>query len=616
MFESEANHKVESADQIPAGALASFAESKGRIRMRTVLPWGEHCTECVWPSCYSTCDLYSPRQDGRCRRFTDGMVRIESAAAENSYLLKIRFKRWGKLWTPGNVRLRTAADAQRIERRDQRIGSALQQLPLPSLIRIAAASKRYGFKKRTAASASGSHELPTCFLLECYNPEAREVQLSLTMRAADGNSKTPFQKLMQLTPGFNRIRIPVEEITAFIDLYRPFGIELIPNEDAGEPTLYFGLMEFVIELAEKKTRESENQDNNKARNIKCVVWDLDHTLWNGVLMEDGPSRLKLKPGVAEIIHALDQRGILNSIASKNNPEDALAAVRRFRLDEYFLFPQISWQPKSQAIKAIAQQLNIGLDSLLFVDDSEFERTEVKAVCPEVRVLDAAQYRTLLDLEGCQVPVTEESRSRRKLYQIEANRQAVAQRFSHDYMAFLRHCQIQLTVRPMTEGNLERVHELTQRTNQMNFSGSRYDRETLRSLLNDPNLDTFVLSCKDRFGSYGVIGFSIVDRREPRMTDLMFSCRVQSKRVEHAFLAMIVRRYIEETGGDFYANYRKTPRNAPAGKVFDDLAMEHVEIREGVLSLRFPKDREVPDEAVVEVLLDEVLIRDVMAVPQA
>jgi FkbH-like protein len=616
MYESEANHKVESADQIPAGALASFAESKGRIRMRTVLPWGEHCTECVWPSCYSTCDLYSPREDGRCRRFTDGMVKIESAAAENSYLLKIRFKRWGKLSTPGNVQLRTAAEAQKIERRDQRIGSALQQLPLPSLIRITAASKRYGFKKRIAALASGSHELPACFLLECYNPESREVQLSLTMRAADGNSKTPFQKLIPLTPGFNRIRIPVQEITAFIDLNRPFGIELIPNEDAGEATLYFGLMDFVIELAEKKNPDSDNKENNKARKIKCVVWDLDHTLWDGILVEDGPSRLKLKPGVAEIIHALDQRGILNSIASKNNPEDALAVVRRFRLDEYFLGPQISWQPKSQAIKAIAQQLNIGLDSLLLVDDSEFERTEVKAVCPEVRVLDAAQYRTLLDLDGCQVAVTAESRDRRKLYQTEANRQAVAQSFSHDYMAFLRHCQIQLTVRPMTEENLERVHELTQRTNQMNFSGNRYDRETLRSLLNNPNLDTFVLSCKDRFGSYGVIGFSIVDRREPRMTDLMFSCRVQSKRVEHAFLATIIRRYIEGTGKDFYANYQKTPRNAPSGKVFDDLAMEHVETRDGVLSLRFPKNREVPDEGVMEVLLDEVLVHDAIPVPQA
>src|SRR6202035_3732967 len=99
------------------------------ILERTVLPWSEHCTECVWPTCYSTCDLYSPREDGRCRRFVDGMVRIECPTAINQYLLKIRFKRWGKLWTPGNLRLQTGQKAAKIEKRDYRIGTTLYQLP-------------------------------------------------------------------------------------------------------------------------------------------------------------------------------------------------------------------------------------------------------------------------------------------------------------------------------------------------------------------------------------------------------------------------------------------------------------------------------------------------------
>src|SRR5208282_1794013 len=158
-------------------------------------------------------------------------------------------------------------------------------------------------------------------------------------------------------------------------------------------------------------------------------------------------------------------------------------------------------------------------------------------------------------------------------QVATDRHQVAQSFGENYMEFLEHCQIELTIQPMTEANLERVHELTQRTNQMNFSGNRYDRDVLRKILSNPHLDTFVLSCEDRFGSYGVIGFSIVDRREPRMTDLMFSCRIQSKRVEHAFLAWLIRKYIDETGNDFYADYRMTPRNAPSGKVFADLGIE-------------------------------------------
>ena len=126
---------------------------------------------------------------------------------------------------------------------------------------------------------------------------------------------------------------------------------------------------------------------------------------------------------------------------------------------------------------------------------------------------------------------------------------------------------------MTRANLQRVHELTQRTNQMNFSGTRYDHEVLERMLTVPHLDTFVLECRDRFGSYGVIGFSIVDRREPRLTDLMFSCRIQSKRVEHAFLRYLFGRYMDAPGRDFWANYRKTTRNAPSGQVFADLGME-------------------------------------------
>ena len=611
MYETEINSAVESSSAIPPEVLQSFQDLRGSIAARTVLPWSEHCTECVWPTCYTSCDLYSPRLDGRCRRFSEGMVRVD-ASAVNSYILKIRFKRWGKLWTPGNIRLFPAREASRRENRDHRIGSLLQAAPLPSLIKIAAAKKRYGFKKRIAQSGAAKSELPACFVVECYNPANDEVSLSLTMRPEGEGSNIPFQKLIRLASGFNRIRVPVDEILPFLDLHQPFGIELIPNEELHETTLYFGLMEFMTELAHDKSGSPKENDQWQAawhrqkKAVKCVVWDLDNTLWDGVLIEDGIDRLRLKPGVREVIETLDQRGILHSIASKNNLDDALQAIRKFGLEEYFLCPQVSWQPKSQAIQAIAQQLNIGIDSLLFVDDSPFEREEVREACPGVRLLDALHYRDLPEKSECQVPVTAESRERRKLYQVEAGRQALAQNFSHDYMAFLRHCEIRLTIRPMSEDNLERVHELTQRTNQMNFSGNRYDREVLREFLSDPGLDTFVLSCQDRFGSYGVIGFSVVDRREPRMIDLMFSCRIQSKRVEHAFLAWLLHKYIAESKADFCANYRKTSRNTPSGKVFSDIGMEEDGLpKDGVLSLRFAKEKSIPDDGVIDVTFENV-----------
>jgi len=359
-------------------------------------------------------------------------------------------------------------------------------------------------------------------------------------------------------------------------------------------TLYFGLMEFVQES------QPRAEKNGK---VKCVVWDLDNTLWDGVLVEDGPEKLKLKQDIISIVETLDRRGIIQSIASKNNEDEALQVLKEFRIAEYFLWPQISWGPKSEAIKTIARQLNIAADSVLFVDDSEFELQQVRAACPGVRVLDSRKYLALAEMNECQVPVTAESMKRRTMYQMERIRQESAQSFGGDYEAFLASCSIEVKIQSLTEDNLERVHELTQRTNQMNFSGNRYDRELLRNILNNSFLDTYVLACEDRFGSYGIVGFGVVESREPRLTDLMFSCRIQSKRVEHAVLGYIIRQYIGRTGREFFANYRKTARNSPSGRVFVDLGMVETGCCEGVTSLRLPGGMDVPDEKIIRVVVD-------------
>lgn len=595
MYESEANSRIESSGEIPLDVRNAFAGLRGKVLKRTVLPWGEHCTECVWPTCYSTCDLYSPREDGRCRRFVDGMVRVDCPSALNQYLLKIRFKQWGKLWTPGNVRLRSIQEAEKIERRDYRVGTILYHLPVPVRFRKAVIGKRYSMKKRFALRSKRTENAPTSFLLECFNPLNGTIPLSFTIRSFDKDQRIPFQKLIDLKPGFQTVQIPFEEISKMVDVDSPFNIELIPNEIGKEITLYFGLMEFVEEAGPSAT---------ESKKIKCVVWDLDNTLWDGILVEDGLEKIRLKPKVVTIIKELDRRGILQSIASKNNPEDAMRALVRFEIAEFFLCPQISWGPKGDALSAIAAQLNIGADSLLFVDDSQFELQQVKATCAGIRVLDARDYTSILEMREFQVPVTEESVNRRKMYQVERDRQDLARGFKNDYKAFLRHCEIQLRIGPLTEENRERVHELTQRTNQMNFSGNRYDREVLKQILQTPHLDTYVLSCEDRFGSYGIVGFGIVDQREPRLTDLMFSCRVQSKRVEHAFLGFILRKYIAMTGADFQADYRKTPRNLPSGQVFSDVGMQEVGVQNGVTALVFAKDKEIPDDGIIQMIVEE------------
>jgi FkbH-like protein len=593
MYETEANNRVETIDQVPPHIVANFAESRYRITARTVLPWSEHCTECVWPTCYSTCDLYTPREDGRCRRFVQGMVRLECQDAVNSYLLKISFKRWAKLWSVGTVRLHSMEEAQKLEARDYRIGKMLYNITLPAAVKQLTVAKRYSFKKRMASSRNGRTSTPTAFWLECYNPNVFPVRMSLTMRSTDPNSKIPFQSLHELAPGMNTVRIPYEEIIGAINTATPFTVELVPNELEDGLTLYFGLMDFVREAAPE-------QKPKKLPKVKCVVWDLDNTLWDGTLIEDGIPKLCLRPGIAEIVRELDNRGILQSIASKNDFDSAIQVLEQFKLKEFFLYPQISWGPKSSGVANIARQLNIGIDSLLFIDDSEFEIEQVCSVHPAVQVMRAEKYPTLLAMDELRGDGTL-GPERRKMYQVEAERQELAKDFGDDYIAFLKHCHIKMKLSRMTEQNLERVHELAQRTNQMNFSGNRYERRTLSEILEASHLDTYVIECADKFGSYGVVGFSIIDRREPRMTDLMFSCRIQSKRVEHAFMTFVLNRYLvnRET---FFANFRRTERNAAAGRVFADIGMTETSIRDGVSTLEFKRGIPVPDDGIVDVVM--------------
>src|SRR5947199_5602317 len=115
----------------------------------------------------------------------------------------------------------------------------------------------------------------------------------------------------------------------------------------------------MLHMTVEQISEKSNQ-NKKNKNIKCVVWDLDHTLWDGILLEDGD--VSLKPGVVTIIKALDARGILHSIASRNDQTTAEQKLQQFGLYEYFLFPQINWNAKSASLQEIAKELNLGLDT--------------------------------------------------------------------------------------------------------------------------------------------------------------------------------------------------------------------------------------------------------------
>lgn len=574
-----------------------FEQKKQSIAAKTILPWSEHCTECAWPTCYTTCDLYEPRKDGKCRRFVDGIVRVDGVDGVVPYLMKVRFKRWAKIWSEGTLSLFAFEDALKIEQQDHRVGSMIAALPVPNPFYARIVKTRYSQKHKRSYKRKPTESPPTHFLLECYNPQSQAIDATLTVRPRHGPAnKFPFERRLSLAPGYNRQSIPFDEISAATDLSKRFTIELSLNEEAEGTILYFGAMDFVIE----RDQVEPKQIVSKHPKCKCIVWDLDNTIWHGILVEDGLEGLQPRDGIAAILRSLDERGILHSIASKNDTENALAALSHFGLLDYFIYPQISWGSKGRAVQAIAENLNIGLNTLLFIDDSEFERNEVAHFCPEVQVLAETKISTLLDRPEFQVPVSDESRRRRQLYKQQIDRENVHANFGGDYFEFLRSCQPAMTIGPLTDSVLQRVHELTQRTNQMNFSGTRYDHEGLALIESSDHLDAYVIQCEDKFGSYGTVGFAVVDKADFVLRDLMFSCRIQSKRYEHAFMAFLLQCYLPETTAGFFANYRRTSRNEASGQVFDDFNFQVLRNENGVTRLLFPKEQLIPDDNIVDV----------------
>ncbi|MFK0195148.1 HAD-IIIC family phosphatase [Kitasatospora sp. NPDC090308] len=297
-----------------------------------------------------------------------------------------------------------------------------------------------------------------------------------------------------------------------------------------------------------------------AKTVKCVVWDLDHTLWDGILLEDGEA--PLRPGLREVIVELDRRGILHSVASRNDHDAATAALRRHGLLDYFLYPQINWNAKSSSIRSIAASLNLGLDAFAFVDDDAFERGEVAFELPELLCVDAADAAGLADRpEFSPRFVTEDSARRRAMYLADQERTRVEQEFTGPQEAFLATLGMTLTVLPAQEEDLRRAEELTVRTHQLNTTGYTYSYEELDAFRRSDTHELLVARLEDRHGPYGTIGLVLLAEDPGTWTVklLLMSCRVMSRGVGGVIINLL-RRRARAAGVRLLAEYLPNGRN--------------------------------------------------------
>lgn len=294
--------------------------------------------------------------------------------------------------------------------------------------------------------------------------------------------------------------------------------------------------------------------------IKCLVWDLDNTLWQGTLSEDGD--VHLADEIRDVIATLDSRGILQAVASKNDHDLAWARLEELGVARYFVLPMIGWGPKSSSVRRIADELRFALDTIAFVDDQPAERAEVAFHLPQVRCYQQDQVPMLVNLpEFSPSRLTVDARNRRRMYQANFRRAAEQAEFRGPDREFLRSLDLVVEVTRAGDEELTRVEELTLRTSQMNATGVHYSEAVLRELLSDPDHELLVTTMADRFGPHGAVGVLLLERHPAvwHLKLLATSCRVVSFGAGSVLLNWLIDQ-ASRASVHLVADFRHTKRN--------------------------------------------------------
>lgn len=578
------------------------------ISKAVLLMWEEHCVECAEPQCYKSCSLYVPRRDQRCARFVYGIAKNNGAAGLLPYSADIMFRRWAKIeanWH-GIPNMVPVSEIRAYADRIEGFGTLANYLAdiLSPLDKKRHFNRLYGrlltkWNERRFLTRDKGNDGIDGFFVKVYLADAEEIDLQIEII----QNVPVFRGSIRLKPGWNEHVIPLAKMN--LNLGEKGRIAVWPSIDR-EVRLLFAWLDFVqLQAVVGHDSAAADASPRPADKVKCLVWDLDNTLWEGVIGDVGKDSVKPNANAIALVKQLDERGIIQSIASKNTFDIAWPKIEELGLSEYFLYPAINWGRKSESIRGIAQSLNINLDTLAVIDDSPFEHGEIVTSLPQVRVYDPLHMSMLLHRAEFNVPITEASRERRLSYFGEIKRKRIAASWGDNYEGFLRSCEITIKIGSPSEAHKSRCLELLQRTNQLNLSCHRYSSEEFERLLSRKDIESFVFECADRYGNYGVVGFMSVEIGgiAPAIKDFVVSCRVAAKQVEQTVISWYAKKAQEHGADCLRATFTPTDRNDPIRKVLGSFPFRHVSDHgnERLLEYKFPRTILVPDVLHVSVL---------------
>lgn len=262
-----------------------------------------------------------------------------------------------------------------------------------------------------------------------------------------------------------------------------------------------------------------------AHNIKLVIWDMDETFWHGTLSEESVS---VKDENVSIIHHLTSRGIINSICSKNDCDSVMKELKKMGVWEYFVFNKISWDPKGPQIKSIIKDMNLRACNVLFIDDNKSNLEEAKFYNKGIYTLTPDKISYMLTHPMIQGNDDLE-RSRLNQYKILERKKTIKNNLKISNEEFLQSSGIRVNVSDFEYSHLERVADLVERSNQLNFTKLRSSKDNLHKLIDSDNIETGVVHVDDNFGSYGLCGFYVVKNK--KLIHFVFSCRIMGMGIE-------------------------------------------------------------------------------------
>ena len=309
---------------------------------------------------------------------------------------------------------------------------------------------------------------------------------------------------------------------------------------------------------------------------KVVAVDLDNTLWDGVIGEDGLAGIRAKPAFERELKELKNRGVLLVALSKNSLEDGLKGLECLgRLGgleclggltkDDFVTWRINWDCKAENLVQVAEELNLGVDAFVFVDDNPAERLEMQAKLPEVTV---AAFPPNLNAYFPPREITEEDRHKTEEYRAEAERRRCLAGMRDEMREVreevFRELGVEVEIHPILDGEVKRVAQLSQKANQFNVCTNRYSEDEVRTLAKEGLVVT--AHAKDKFGDQGLVAYVIV--RGTEIVDWVMSCRTMGRGIEERVEAEVERLMVARGVGRIGARWRETGRNAPVKELFE------------------------------------------------